>query len=239
MEEQFQRTEILVGKENMNKIHRKKVAIFGIGGVGSYVAEALVRAGITKFIIIDKDIIDISNLNRQIHATYKTIGKAKVEEMKKRMQDINPDIKIETIQEFVDEKNIEQILSKNIDYIVDAIDTVKSKIDIIKLANKLNIKVISSMGTACKLDPCKLQVTDIYKTKNCPLAKVMRKELRKENIKHLKVVYSEEEPIKTINENNKNILGSTPFVPSAAGLIIASQIIRDIINTDNSISIID
>ncbi len=239
MENQFQRTEILIGKENLEKLKQSKIGIFGIGGVGSYVAEALVRAGIVKFILIDNDKIDITNINRQIHATHKTIGNYKVEEMQKRMQEINPNAEIKIIKEFVTENNIEEIINEKIDYIVDAIDTVKSKIEIIKLANKLNIKVISSMGTACKLDPCKLQVTDIYKTKNCPLAKVMRKELRKENIKNLKVIYSEEEPIKAINENTKNILGSTPFVPSAAGLIIASQIIRDIINTDNSISIID
>lgn len=229
MEEQFQRMEILIGKENMNKIQNKKVAIFGIGGVGSYVAEALVRSGITKFIIIDKDIVDITNLNRQIHATHDTIGKSKVEEMKKRMNKINPKAQIEAIQEFADETNIEQILLKQVDYVVDAIDTVKSKIEIIKTAKKLNIEIISSMGTACKLDPCKLKVADIYETQNCPLAKIMRKELRKQNIKKLKVVYSEEEQIKPKIEGEKQILGSTPFVPSTAGLIIASQIINSII----------
>lgn len=227
MEEQFQRMEILVGKANMNKIHSKKVAIFGVGGVGSYVAEALVRAGITKFIIIDKDIIDITNLNRQIHATHDTIGKPKVEEMKKRMNKINPYAQIEIIQEFADETNIEQILLKDVDYVVDAIDTIKSKIEIIKTATKLDIEIISSMGTARKLEPCKLKVADIYETKNCPLAKIMRRELRKQNIEKLKVVYSEEQPL-TLEENNKQILGSTPFVPSTAGLIIASQIINSI-----------
>lgn len=230
MEEQFQRIEILLGKENLNKIQKQKVAIFGIGGVGSYVAEALTRAGIEKFIIIDKDIIDITNLNRQIHAIHETIGKIKVAEMKKRMNNINPNAQIETIQEFVDETNIKRILSKNVDYIVDAIDTVKSKIEIIKAASEMNIKIISSMGTANKIDPTKLQVTDIYKTKTCPLAKIIRKELRKQNIDHLKVVYSEEEPIKPTKENPEHTLGSTPFVPSTAGLIIASQIIIDIIN---------
>lgn len=229
MEEQFQRIEVLLGKDNMKKIHSKKVAIFGIGGVGSYVAESLIRAGITKFVIIDKDKIDITNINRQIHATHETVGNYKVEEMKKRMNAINPEAQIEIIREYVDETNIEQILSKDIDYIVDAIDTVKSKVAIIKLAKKLKIEIISSMGTGAKLDPTKLCVTDIYKTKNCPLAKVMRKELRKENIENLVVVYSEEESIKTEEKLGAHVIGSTPFVPATAGLIIGSQIVRHIV----------
>lgn len=227
MENQLQRVEILLGEEAVNKIKSKKVAIFGVGGVGSYVAEALVRIGIGSFILIDNDIIDITNLNRQIHATHNTIGKIKVEEMAKRMKSINPEVKIETIQEFVTEENVDKIIKKDIDYIVDAIDTVKSKIEIVQNASSKNIPIISSMGTANKIDPCKLKVTDIYKTEVCPLAKILRKELRKRNIKKLKVVYSTETPNKVHKESK--ILGSTSFVPPTAGMIIASQIIQDII----------
>lgn len=230
MEEQFQRIEILLGKEKMKEIHNKKVAIFGLGGVGSYVAEALVRAGITKFILVDSDKIDITNLNRQIHATYETVGKYKVDEMQKRMKSINPNVQIKGIKEFVTEENVGEILTEDIDYVVDAIDTVKSKIAIIETAKGKNIWTISSMGAANKLDPCKLEVTDIYKTRVCPLAKIIRKELRKKNIQDLKVVYSTEEPKKPQlpPQTTGKVLGSTSFVPSTAGLIIASQIIGDI-----------
>lgn len=231
MEEQFQRIEILLGKETMKKIHSKKVAIFGLGGVGSYVAEALVRAGITKFILVDSDKIDITNLNRQIHATHETIGHYKVDEMQKRMTSINPNVQIKGIKEFVTEENIQEILSEeDIDYVVDAIDTVKSKIAIIETAKSKNIWTISSMGAANKLDPTKLEVTDIYKTKTCPLAKIIRKELRKRNIPNLKVVYSTEQPQKPQlpPQTTGKVLGSTSFVPSTAGLLIASQIIGDV-----------
>lgn len=233
MDNQFTRTEILIGNQNIEKLKQTKVAIFGIGGVGSYVAEALARAGIGKFILIDNDKIDITNINRQIHATHETIGKYKVQEMKKRIQSINPEAEIETIQEFVNEKNIENIIKSDISYIVDAIDTVKSKIEIIKTAKQKSIPIISSMGTANKLEPTKLQVTDIYKTTTCPLAKIIRKELRKLKIQDLKIVYSTEEP-KTSKQNpdGTRTLGSISFVPSTAGLIIASEIVKDIIKKD-------
>lgn len=227
MENQFQRTEILIGTENLEKLKQCKVAIFGIGGVGSYVAEGLVRAGVYKFILIDNDKIDITNINRQIHATHKTIGKYKVEEMKKRMQEINPNAEIKIIKEFVTENNIEEILNEKIDYIIDAIDTVKSKLEIIKKAKQKNIPIISSMGTANKLDPTKLEITDIYKTSICPLAKVIRKKLRQLEINDLKIVYSTEKPLQIAEQ--KSNLGSISYVPSVAGLIIASEVVKDII----------
>lgn len=230
MKNQFQRTEILIGEDNLNKLKKQTVAIFGIGGVGSYVAEALARVGIGKFILIDNDIIDITNINRQIHATHQTIGKSKVEEMKKRIQAINPEAKVEAIQEFVTADNIQEITNKEINYIVDAIDTVKSKIEIIKTAKQKNIPIISSMGTANKLEPTKLQVTDINKTNTCPLAKIIRKELRRLQIPSLKIVYSTEEPKPSHqNPDGTQTLGSISFVPSTAGLLIAGEVVKDII----------
>lgn len=230
MDNQFQRTEILIGEENLDKLKKQTVAIFGIGGVGSYVVEALARVGIGNFILIDNDKIDITNINRQIHATHETIGKNKVEEMKKRVELINPEAKVKAIKEFVTENNIEELINEPIDYIVDAIDTVKSKIAIIKTAKQKNIPIISSMGTANKLEPTKIEVTDIYKTKICPLAKIIRKEIRKLEISELKIVYSTEEPKKSKqNEEDTKTLGSVSFVPSVAGLIIASEIVKDII----------
>ena len=228
MENQFERTEKLIGKENMQKLHNTKVAIFGIGGVGSYVVEGLVRAGIENFVLVDNDKISVSNINRQIHATHETIGNYKVEEMEKRILKINPNAKVEKYNIFFMPDTKEQIINKKIDYIVDAIDTVTAKIEIIKQAKMLNIPIISSMGTGNKLDPTKIEVTDLYKTTICPLAKVMRKELRKENIENLKVVYSKEEPIKT----GDRIPGSVSFVPSVAGLIIASEIVKDLIDNE-------
>jgi len=231
MNNQFQRTEILIGTENLNKLKNQTIAIFGIGGVGSYIAEALARVGIGNLILIDNDLIDITNLNRQIHATHETIGKPKVEEMKKRIQAINPEAKVQAIQEFVTEKNIQEILNEKVDYIIDAIDTVKSKLEIINFAKQKNIPIISSMGTANKLDPTKLEVTDIYKTTNCPLAKIMRKELRKREISNLKIVYSTEQPKPSHqNQDGTQTLGSISFVPSTAGLIIAGEVVREIIS---------
>ena len=191
----FSRTELLIGEKNIKKLENSKVAIFGIGGVGSYVVEGLARAGIGNFILVDKDEVSLTNINRQIIATTKTLGKPKVEVAKSRILEINPNAKVEIFQEFfMPESN--EILDKSITYIVDAIDTVTAKIELVVRANKLNIPIISSMGTGNKLDPTKFEVTDIYKTSVCPLAKVMRKELKQRNIKNLKVVYSKEEPIK-------------------------------------------
>ena len=245
---QFSRTELLIGKEGIEKLQKSKVAIFGIGGVGSFVVEGLVRAGIGNFILVDADKVDITNLNRQIIATTKTIGKPKVEVEQERILEINPNANVKIIQEFF-MPDSKEILDDTVDYVVDAIDTVTAKIELVARANKLNIPIISSMGTGNKLDPTKLEVTDIYKTSICPLAKVMRKELRKREIKSLKVVYSKEEPIKpkgteisscktgcicppvTVKKcTAKNqVPGSISFVPSVAGLIIAGEVVKDII----------
>ena len=230
MEEQFSRTELLIGKEGIKKLQKAKVAIFGIGGVGSYVVEGLARAGVGNFILVDKDEVSISNLNRQIIATTKTIGKSKVEVAKTRILEINPKANVEIHQEFF-MPDSKEILDNTVSYIVDAVDTVTAKIELVIRANKLKLPIIASMGTGNKLDPTKFEVTDIYKTSVCPLAKVMRKELKARNIKHLKVVYSKEEPIKMNNkleENKKQVPGSISFVPSVAGLIIAGEVVKDI-----------
>lgn len=225
---QFSRTEMLIGKENVQKLHSKKVAVFGIGGVGSYVVEALVRAGIENFVLVDKDVVDITNLNRQIIATHNTIGMPKVEVAKKRILEINPNAKVSTYQEFFMPET-EGILDNTIDYIADCIDTVTAKIELVVRANKMGIPIISSMGTGNKLDPTKFEVTDIYKTSVCPLAKIIRKELKNRNIKNLKVVYSKEQPIIGDDINEKRVPKSISFVPSVAGLIIAGEIIKDLI----------
>ena len=229
-ENQFSRTELLIGKEGLSKLKNSKVAIFGIGGVGSFVVEALARAGVQNFVLVDKDVVSISNINRQLIATYDTIGKAKVEDSKQRILSINPNAHIEAYEEFFLPGN-SNILDNSITYIVDCIDTVTAKIELVMQAQELNIPIISSMGTGNKLDPTKFEITDIYKTQVCPLAKVMRKELKARNIKHLKVLYSREEPIKTgaISENGKAIPGSISFVPSVAGLIIAGEVVKDLI----------
>lgn len=246
---QFSRTELLIGKESIKKLQNSKVAVFGIGGVGSFVVEGLVRAGIGNFILVDDDKVCLTNLNRQIIATRKTVGKPKVEVARDRILEINPNANVEIFQEFF-MPNSRKILDETVSYIVDSIDTVTAKIELVVRAGKLNIPIISSMGTGNKLDPTKFEVTDIYKTSVCPLAKVMRKELRARNIKGLKVVYSKEEPIKpdknlecscktgcicppgTVRKcTAKNqIPGSISFVPSVAGLIIAGEVIKDIIN---------
>ena len=234
MENIFSRTELLIGKDNLEKLYKSKVAIFGIGGVGSYVVEGLVRAGIGSFILVDNDDVSITNINRQIIATTNTIGKPKVDVAKERILEINPEANVITYKKFYMPDN--QIkLTNDISYIVDAIDTVTAKIALIEQANNLSIPIISSMGTGNKLDPTKFEVTDIYKTSVCPLAKVMRKELRNRGINKLKVVYSKEEPIKIKTDENIEmkskcyIPGSISFVPSVAGLIIASELVKDII----------
>lgn len=233
MPNQFSRTELLIGKEGIEKLNHSKVAIFGIGGVGTFVVEGLVRAGVENFILVDNDKIYLTNLNRQLIATHKTIGKYKVEVAKERILEINPNAKVETYQEFF-MPDSKEILDETVDYIVDCVDTVTAKIELVLRANKLNIPIISSMGTGNKLDPTRFEVTDIYKTSVCPLAKVMRKELRARNIPKLKVVYSKEEPIK-IDEATENgrVPGSISFVPSVAGLIIAGEVIKDMISQKN------
>lgn len=232
---QFSRTELLIGEEAVNKLKNAKVAIFGIGGVGSYATEALVRAGAGEFILVDKDEITITNINRQIHATHKTVGKAKVDVMKDRILEINPDAKVSIFSEFYMPDNSEQMIDPSYSYIIDAVDTITAKIDLVVKANQFSIPIISAMGAGNKLDPTRFEVTDIYKTSVCPLAKVMRKELKERGIKSLKVVYSKEEPIKPeYNEEEflsgrKNIPGSISFVPSVMGLIIAGEVIKDLI----------
>ena len=223
MENQFSRTELIIGKEKVEILKKAKVAVFGIGGVGSYVVEGLARAGVGNFVLVDKDEVSISNINRQIIALHSTVGKAKVEVAKDRILEINPDAKVVIYQEFFMPET-EGILDESIDYIVDAVDTVTAKIELIVRANKLDIPIISCMGTGNKLDPKRFEIADIYKTSVCPLAKVMRKELKQRGIKKLKVLYSKEEAIKT--EGN---IGSLSFVPSVAGLIISGEVIKDLI----------
>ncbi len=231
MQSQFQRTEYLIGKDSVRKLNNLKVAIFGLGGVGSYVLEALVRAGVGKFVLVDKDVVDITNINRQIIATHKTIGKPKVEVAKERAIDINPNAIVETYQEFFMPDSNSNIITKDLDYVIDAVDTITAKLAIIEICKKQNIPVISCMGTGNKLDPTMFEVADIYKTSVCPLAKVIRKELRARNIDNLKVVYSKEEPISTgiINEDGKQVPASISFVPSTAGLILAKEVVKDLI----------
>ena len=251
MQDQFSRTELLIGKEGIERLKKSKVAIFGIGGVGSYVLEGCVRAGIGNFILVDDDKICLTNLNRQIIATRKTVGKPKVEVAKERILEINHDANVEIYQEFF-MPDSKEILDKSVDYIIDAVDTVTAKIELVVRANKLNIPIISSMGTGNKLDPTRFEVTDIYKTSICPLAKVMRKELRARGIKGLKVIYSKEEPIKQKEtpeiscKNNcicppgtkrkctarNQVPASISFVPSVAGLIIAGEVIKDILSKE-------
>lgn len=227
MDNWLSRTEMLIGKENLDKLANSTVAVFGCGGVGSFVVEGLVRAGIGNIVLIDNDVVDITNINRQLIADTTTINMPKVEVEKERLLKINPNLNIQIYKEFYNSTN-SNLLNNNYTYIVDAIDTVSSKISLIEEAFNRNIKIISSMGTGNKLDPTKFEVTDIYKTSVCPLAKVMRKELKKRNIPHLKVVYSKEEPIAT----NTRTPASISFVPSVAGLIIAGEVIKDIINTN-------
>ena len=234
MENEFSREELLIGAEAIEKLKNSKVAIFGIGGVGSYVLEALARAGVQNFVLVDNDKISITNINRQIIATHKTLGKDKVEVAKDRVLDINPEAKIEIYKEFFTIESEAKYLNSSVSYIADCIDTVSSKIELIERANKLNIPIISSMGTGNKVDATKFEITDIYKTSVCPLAKVIRKELRKRNIKNLEVIYSKEEPIKILkNEENikgKQVPGSISYVPSVTGLMLAERIIKKLID---------
>ncbi|MBR3888021.1 MAG: tRNA threonylcarbamoyladenosine dehydratase [Clostridia bacterium] len=227
---EFSREELIIGKENVDKLNTKKVAVFGIGGVGSYVVEGLARAGIQNFVLIDNDVVAESNINRQLIALHSTIGMPKVEVAKNRILDINPNAEIEIKQEFYN-KDTNNWIDNSIDYIIDAIDTVTSKLDLIEQAKNLNIPIISCMGTGNKLDATRFEIVDISKTSVCPLAKVMRKELKNRGIKNVKVLYSKEEPIKAIADetNGKHAPGSISFVPSVAGLLIAGEVIKDLI----------
>lgn len=251
---QFSRTELLIGKDALEKLKCSKVAVFGIGGVGTFTVEGLVRAGVGNFVLIDDDCICLTNINRQLHATRKTVGKPKVEVMKERILEINPEAQVQTFQRFYMPDCADEMIQSDYDYIVDAIDTVTAKIDLIVNAKKNNIPIISCMGAGNKLDPTRFEVADIYSTTICPLAKVMRKELRQRGIDSLKVVYSKEPPIKPVETETSScssccicpkgtqrkctvkhqIPGSISFVPSVAGLIIAGEVIKDIINHDRN-----
>lgn len=227
MESQYSRTELLVGKDGIEKLKKSKVAVFGLGGVGSYVVEALARVGIGHLVLIDYDKYDITNINRQLGAYHSTIGKYKVEVMKERILDINPKAIVETYRPEEIEGGETNIIDSSFTYVVDSIDTMKNKLDLIEECNKENIKIISATGSGNKLDATKFEVSDIYKTSVCPVCKILRKELKLRNIKHLKVVYSKEMPIK--HEQSGTTLGSISFVPSVAGLIAAGEVIKDII----------
>lgn len=246
---QFSRTELLFGKEAMDKLAGSKVAVFGIGGVGGYVCEALVRSGVGAFDLIDDDKVCLTNLNRQIIATRSTVGKYKTDVMRDRMLDINPNVEVEVHKCFFLPENADDFPWDSYDYVVDAVDTVTAKIALVMKCKEKNIPIISSMGAGNKLDGSQFKVTDIYKTKVCPLAKVMRRELKKRGVKKLKVVYSEEIPTRPIEDmaiscrNNcicppgaehkcterRDIPGSVAFVPSVAGLIIAGEVAKDLI----------
>lgn len=226
----YQRTKIIVGKENIEKIKSMHIIICGIGGVGSFVVEALARIGVGKLTIIDKDNVDITNINRQLIALNSTIGKVKVEVAKERILDINSNIEVSALCSNITKENIDDIISikESIDYVVDCVDNVEAKIAIMSKCNLEDIKCISCMGMGNKLNPLDIRVSDIYKTNTCPLARIIRKRLKNIGINKQKVIFSVEEPIKTSTKDNT--LGSVSFVPSVAGLIIASEIIKDLLN---------
>jgi tRNA A37 threonylcarbamoyladenosine dehydratase len=251
MIDQFSRTKLLIGEEGVDKLANARVAVFGIGGVGGYVCEALARSGVGHFDLIDNDTVSLTNINRQIIALHSTVGKYKTEVMRDRMKDINPEVEVEIHNCFFLPENADEFDFSKYDYVVDAVDTVAAKLSVIVKAKEEGVPVISSMGAGNKLDPTQFKVADIYKTKVCPLAKVMRRELKSRGIKKLKVVYSEELPVKqdektvkAYNENDfenpeiekksnkRSTPGSTAFVPSVAGLIIAGEVIKDIVNMD-------
>lgn len=228
---QFSRTELMLGSNAMKKLSESRVAVFGIGGVGGYTVEALARAGVGTLDLIDSDCVCLSNINRQIIATRKTLGMLKVDAAAERCRDINPDIKVNTYPVFFLPENTEDFDFSKYDYVVDAVDTVSAKIGIAQKAKELGVPAISSMGAGNKLHPELFEVADIYETSVCPLARVMRRELKKRGINSLKVVYSKEPPAETNApvENGKKIPGSVSFVPSAAGLIIAGEVIKDLL----------
>lgn len=231
MEERFTRTEALIGKSAMEKLRNSHIILFGVGGVGGYAAEALARSGVGEITLVDSDTVSVSNINRQIIATEETVGRYKTEVMKERILSINPTCKVNVKALFYSEETKAEFDLTQYDYIIDAIDTVTSKLLLIESAAKSEVRIISSMGTGNKLDPTALKVADISKTSVCPLARVMRRELRARGINHLKVLYSEEEPRKITvegGEKTRHAPASIAFVPSAAGLIIASEVVREL-----------
>lgn len=235
MKEWEKRTGLIVGDKGVEKLNNASVIIFGVGGVGGFAAEAIARAGIGNITLVDFDDVDITNINRQIIALHSTVGKMKVDVFKERIKDINPNINITAIAKKYTPENGEDLLNGNYDYAIDAIDMITSKIHLIETCTKKGIKIISSMGMGNKLDPTKIELTDIYKTSMCPLARVMRRELKSRGIKKLKVVYSTEkaiEPKEKIMNGNKMTAGSISFVPSVAGLIMASAVVNDILENN-------
>ena len=245
---QFSRTQLLLGQDGMERLYNARVAVFGIGGVGGYVCEALVRSGVGAFDLVDDDKVCLTNLNRQIIATRKTVGKYKVEVMRERILEINPDCDVRVHQCFYLPETADQFNFSDYDYVVDAVDTVTAKVTLVLEAQKAGVPIISCMGAGNKLDPTRFRVADIYKTSGCPLARVMRTALRKRGVKHLKVVYSDEIPTRPIEDmaiscrshcicppgakhkctERRDIPGSTAFVPSVAGLIIAGEVVKDL-----------
>lgn len=250
----FSRTQLLLGEEALDRLKNSKVAIFGIGGVGGYVCEALVRSGISSFVLTDDDKVCLTNLNRQIIATEKTVGRYKTDVMRERMLDINPDVMIETHKCFFLPENADDFPFGEYDYVVDAVDTVTAKIELIVRAQSANVPIISAMGAGNKLDATRLKIADIYDTSVCPLARVMRRELKKRNIAHLKVVYSDEKPVRPLvcitedtvaegdyaseevrdHSKRRDIPGSTAFVPAVAGLLMAGEIVNDLCSEVNA-----
>ena len=228
----FDRTRRLIGEENFLKLQSSTVAIFGIGGVGSFTAEALARSGIGNLILIDKDNVDVTNINRQIHALHSTIGESKVKIMRRRILDINPNAKVDTVQKFyLPNDDAENFFLRPYDYVVDAIDTITAKINLVVECRRRKIPLISSMGAGNKFDPTRFKVADLFKTSVDPVAKIMRKKLKELGIKNLKVVYSDEIPRAVDTENlTGKIIGSLSFVSSVAGLIIAAEVVKDLIN---------
>ena len=226
----FQRLKLLIGEENFSKLNASTVAVFGVGGVGSFAVEALARSGIGHLILIDKDNIDATNINRQIHALNSTVGKSKVEVMRERILDINPAAQVDTIQKFfLPGENVEDFFICRYDYVVDAIDTLTAKIFLVEECNRRGIKIISSMGAGNKLDATRFKVSDIFQTSVDPVAKIMRKKFRERGIKNLKVVWSDEQPRPV-----KNFIGSVAFVPSVAGLILAGEVVKDFITLEEN-----
>ena len=234
MEQQFTRTEYLLGSEAIDRLEKSHVAVFGIGGVGGYVCEALARSGVGTFDLIDRDTVSLSNINRQIIATHKTVGRQKVDVMRERILDINPRANVNVHSVFFLPERAADFPFDSYDYVVDAVDTVTAKIELVMQAQSYGVPVISSMGAGNKLDGSRFQVADIYDTKVCPLAKVMRRELKKRGVKKLKVVYSEETPVCIAetdgNASDRRIPGSVAFVPSVAGLLIAGEVVKDLVN---------